>query len=71
MVSFQFYIVDMERGDTMSKEQLLLEKIEEARTLMNQLISEKSQLIDEELVLLSQKLDTLLNEYNKFLNQDH
>lgn len=61
----------MERRDTMSKEQLLLKKIEEVRTLMNQLISEKSQLVDEELVLLSQKLDTLLNEYNKFLNKDH
>ncbi|ACA54468.1 aspartyl-phosphate phosphatase Spo0E family protein [Clostridium botulinum] len=55
----------------MSKEQLLLEKIEEARTLMNQLISEKSQLIDEDLVLLSQKLDNLLNEYSKFLRQNH
>ncbi|MCS4473902.1 aspartyl-phosphate phosphatase Spo0E family protein [Clostridium botulinum] len=53
------------------KEQLLLEKIEEARTLMNQLISERSQLIDEDLVLLSQKLDNLLNEYNKFLRQNH
>ncbi len=38
---------------------------------MNQLISEKSQLIDEDLVLLSQQLDTLLNEYNKFLSQNH
>ncbi|ABS33690.1 aspartyl-phosphate phosphatase Spo0E family protein [Clostridium botulinum] len=55
----------------MSKEQLLLEKIEEARTLMNQLISERSHLIDEDLVLLSQKLDNLLNEYNKFLRQNH
>ncbi|EJO5347235.1 aspartyl-phosphate phosphatase Spo0E family protein [Clostridium botulinum] len=55
----------------MSKEELLLEKIEEARNLMNQLISEKSQLIDEELVRLSQKLDTLLNEYHKFLRQNH
>jgi hypothetical protein len=71
MVSLRFYIVEMERRDTMSKEQLLLKKIEEVRTLMNQLISEKSQLVDEELVLLSQKLDTLLNEYNKFLNKDH
>jgi len=70
-VPFQFYIVEIERRDTMSKEQLLLEKIEEARTLMNQLISEKSQLIDEDLVLLSQQLDTLLNEYNKFLSQNH
>ncbi|WP_251861762.1 aspartyl-phosphate phosphatase Spo0E family protein [Clostridium sp. Marseille-Q2269] len=55
----------------MSKEELLLKKIEEVRTLMNQLISEKSQLIDEELVLLSQRLDKLLNEYDNFLRHNN
>lgn len=54
----------------MSKEELLLEKIEEARSLMNQLISEKTELIDPELVLLSKKLDLLLNEYNEFLRHN-
>lgn len=63
--------MNLERGDTMSKEELLLKKIEEVRTLMNQLISEKSQLIDEELVLLSQRLDELLNEYHNFLRHNN
>ncbi|CAM2743396.1 aspartyl-phosphate phosphatase Spo0E family protein [Hathewaya histolytica] len=53
----------------MSKEELLLKKIEELRSLMNQLISEKADLIDPDVVLLSQKLDILLNEYNEFLRE--
>lgn len=55
----------------MSKEEILLKKIEEVRTLMNQLISEKAELIDPDVVLLSQKLDKLLNEYNKFLKESN
>ncbi|WMJ82040.1 aspartyl-phosphate phosphatase Spo0E family protein [Clostridium sp. MB40-C1] len=55
----------------MSKEELLLKKIEEVRSLMNQLVSEKSELIDPELVKLSQRLDILLNEYNSFIRKDN
>lgn len=55
----------------MSKEAILLEKIEEVRSLMNQLINEKAELIDPEVVLLSQTLDILLNEYNKFLRESN
>ncbi|MCY6958307.1 aspartyl-phosphate phosphatase Spo0E family protein [Clostridium brassicae] len=54
----------------MSKEELLLKKIEEVRSLMHQLVSEKSALVDPELVKLSQKLDILLNEYNSFIRRD-
>ncbi|MBU5590900.1 aspartyl-phosphate phosphatase Spo0E family protein [Clostridium sp. MSJ-4] len=54
----------------MSKEELLLEKIEEVRDLMNQLIREKQELLDQNVIQLSQRLDNLLNEYNDFLRQD-
>ena len=64
------YLLQKERRDTMSKEELLLEKIEEVRDLMNQLIREKQELLDQNVIQLSQRLDNLLNEYNDFLRQD-
>ncbi|SFB43201.1 aspartyl-phosphate phosphatase Spo0E family protein [Clostridium frigidicarnis] len=52
----------------MLKTQLILKKIEEVRTLMYDLMSEKQKLTDKELVELSQKLDKLLNEYDELVN---
>lgn len=52
----------------MLKTELILKKIEEVRTLMYDLMSEKQKLTDKELVELSQKLDKLLNEYDELVN---
>lgn len=48
----------------MLKTEIILQKIEEVRILMHELMDEKQQLTDPELVELSQKLDKLLNEYD-------
>lgn len=63
-----FAIVEKERREIMLKTQLILKKIEEVRTLMYDLMSEKQKLTDKELVELSQKLDKLLNEYDELVN---
>jgi len=47
----------------------IIQKIEELRALMYQLMNESGALTDPKLVVLSQKLDGLLNEYDKLLNQ--
>ena len=54
----------------MLNKELLSEKIEEVRHLMNQVIQEKKELRDPIVVKLSQELDELLNMYNDLLKQD-
>lgn len=45
----------------------IINKIEELRQSMYQIINEKQALTDAELVELSQEIDKLLNEYNKLI----
>jgi uncharacterized protein YfkK (UPF0435 family) len=54
----------------MSKKEESSKKIEELRSLMYQLISEKEALTDTELVDVSQQLDKLLNEYDSLTNEE-
>lgn len=44
-----------------------IQKIEESRDLMYQLMNEKETLTDIDLVALSQTIDKLLNEYNELI----
>ena len=53
----------------MTQLEKIIEKIEELRILMYQLMNENEALTDPKLVVLSQKLDGLLNEYDKLLEQ--
>jgi len=48
----------------MTERDNLLNKIEELRTCLNKLVSEKENLQDEEILKLSKALDLVLNEYN-------
>lgn len=54
----------------MLNKELLSEKIEELRHLMNQVIREKKELNDPIVIELSQELDELLNMYNDLLKKD-
>jgi len=47
----------------------LLKKIDDTRTYMNDMIKEKPNLLDPEIILVSQMLDSILNEYNKIINE--
>ncbi|SMC21907.1 Spo0E like sporulation regulatory protein [Clostridium acidisoli DSM 12555] len=47
----------------------IIDKIEELRQLMHQLMNKKPLLTDPDLVALSQKLDKLLNEYNDLISR--
>ncbi|AGK99076.1 aspartyl-phosphate phosphatase Spo0E family protein [Clostridium pasteurianum] len=53
----------------MTEVEIMLNKIEELRTLMHQLMNKKLELTDPELVDLSQNLDKLLNKYNRLLKK--
>ncbi|ERI94509.1 Spo0E like sporulation regulatory protein [Clostridiales bacterium oral taxon 876 str. F0540] len=44
-------------------------KIEELRSLMQELMKEKDNLIHPEVITASQNLDDLLNEYNELLDK--
>ncbi|MCD3347797.1 aspartyl-phosphate phosphatase Spo0E family protein [Clostridium botulinum D/C] len=51
----------------MSEVDEIIEKIEEMRKYLNDLINEKENLLDEEIIWASQTLDRILNDYNNFL----
>jgi hypothetical protein len=53
----------------MTKIEVLTQKIEEIRTLMLEIMKEKSELVDPEVVEVSQLLDTLLNEYHNMISK--
>lgn len=47
----------------------LLQKIDEMRKYMNDLIKEKGNLLDHEVIIASQMLDSILNEYHQILDK--
>lgn len=51
----------------MEKMKRLVQKIDETRKFMNEMIKEKDSLLDPEVIAASQMLDSILNEYNKIL----
>ncbi|MCD3351691.1 aspartyl-phosphate phosphatase Spo0E family protein [Clostridium botulinum] len=53
----------------MSEVDEIIEKIEEMRKYLNDLINEKENLLDEEIIWASQTLDKILNDYNNFLSE--
>ncbi|MCD3233919.1 aspartyl-phosphate phosphatase Spo0E family protein [Clostridium botulinum] len=53
----------------MSEVDEIIEKIEEMRKYLNDLINEKENLLDEEIIWASQTLDRILNDYNNFLSE--
>lgn len=47
----------------------LINKIQELRKYMNKLVTEKNSLMDPEIIETSKKIDSLLNDYEKMINE--
>lgn len=60
-------ILSREGRYIMNKIEELIQKIDETRKRMNDLIQEKENLVDPEVITVSQKLDSVLNDYNNLL----
>lgn len=62
-------IVNSERGDIMVSSEELLQKIEQLRIAMYELVSIKNDLADPDIVYISQELDNLLNYYEELMRK--